>query len=272
VFGTAEVEAMSAHPLQGSLDGLPDYLTDARRLYGIAEQRNADLAAERRAAGSPRGGGQPPAANKSVNRAVVVASVGALEAFCEDLALRALPLVQGASVCKAWFPIAGSRGMVQTPNSENLAKMFWSYFRYDPRPDWDVLVTTAWSEVGTGTNWRGTTKRYQGRDAAEALDAMVKVRHGFAHQDRSNAPPSTPGIVSLTPSGKLSLQSHHAFNSMSLVVQTAIQMTHGLAQYLTHSGGPLRWKKAMTDGDWERLLGDTPVASDIAAHWTHHPW
>jgi hypothetical protein len=125
---------------------------------------------------------------------------------------------------------------------------------------------------GTGTNWRGTTKRNQSRDAAEALDAMVKVRHGFAHQDRSNAPPTTPGIVSLTPSGKLSLQSHHAFNSMSLVGQTAIQMTHGLAQYLTHPAGPLRWKKAMTDGDWERLIRDTRVASDIAAHWTHHPW
>lgn len=264
---------MLTHPLQGSLDALPDYLTDARRLYGIAEQRNADLAAERRAAGNPRGGGQPPAANKSVNRAVVVASVGALEAFCEDLALRALPLVQDASVSQAWFPIAGSRGIVQTPNSGSLARMFWSYFRYDPRPDWDVLVTTAWSEVGTGTNWRGTTKRYQGRDAAKALDAMVKVRHGFAHQDPDNAPPSTPGIVSLTPSGKLSLQSHHAFNSMSLVVQTAIQMTHGLANFLMNpAAGPLRWKRAMTNGDWERLLRDTPVASDIAARWANHPW
>jgi hypothetical protein len=59
---------------------------------------------------------------------------------------------------------------------------------------------------------------------------------------------------------------------MSLVVQAAIQMTHGLTGYLTHPAGPLRWKKAMTYGGWERLLRDTPVASDIAASWTHHPW
>ena len=162
--------------------------------------------------------------------------------------------------------------MVQTPNSEHIAKMFWTYFRYDPRLDWDVLITTAWSEVGTGANWRETTKRYQGSEAARALDAMVKVRHGFAHQDRSNALKSTAGIVSLTPLGNLSLQSHHAFNSMSLVVQIAIQMTHGLTNHLICPAGPMRWKKAMAGADWERLLRDTPVANDITASWTRPPW
>jgi hypothetical protein len=260
------------HPLQESLDNLPDYLTDARRLYEVVEQRNAELTDARLAAGYKTGGGQPPASNKSINRAVVVASVGALEAFCEDLALRALPLVQGASVAKAWFPIAGTRGIVQTPSSENIAKLFWSYFRYDPRLDWDLLVTTAWSEVGTGTNWRGTTKRYRGTDAAKALDAMVKVRHGFAHQDTSNALPSTAGIVSLTPAGKLSLQSHHAFNSMSVVVQAAVQMTHGLTSRLSDPAGTLRWKRAMTNAGWEILLRDTPAACGISGGWTHHPW
>ena len=263
---------MRTHPLQESLDNLPEYLTDARRLYEIVEQQLVGLAEARRAAGYRTGGGQPPAVHKSLNRAVVVAAVGALEAFCEDLAIRALPLVQGAAVSKPWFPIAGKNGMVQTPHSENIAKLFWSYFRYDPRPDWDVLVTTAWSEVGTGTNWRGTTKRYQGLEAAKALDAMVRVRHGFAHQDRSNAPLSTAGIVSLTPSGNLSLQSHQAFNSMSLVVQVAVQMTHGLTNHLVRPTGSIRWKKVMTQADWERLLCDTPVASDITASWTHQPW
>lgn len=78
--------------------------------------------------------------------------------------------------------------------------------------------------------------------------------------------------MSLTPSGNLSLQSHHAFNSMSLVVQAAIQMTHGLTGNLIRPAGSIRWKKAMTNADWECLLRDTPVASDIAASWTHHPW
>jgi hypothetical protein len=260
------------HPLQESLDNLPDYLTDARRLHEVVEQRNADRTDARLAAGYRTGGGQPDASNKSINRAVVVASVGALEAFCEDLALRALPLVQGASVAKAWFPIAGTHGIVQTPSSEHIAKLLWSYFRYDPRPDWDLLVTTAPSEVGPGANWRGATKRYHGADAARALDAMVKVRHGFAHQDRSHALPSTAGIVSLTPAGKLSLQSHHAFNSMSVVVQVAVQMTHGLTSHLADPAGALRWKKVMSNAGWETLLRNTPAASEIAARWTHHPW
>jgi hypothetical protein len=162
--------------------------------------------------------------------------------------------------------------MVQTPNSENIAKMFWVYFRYDPRQDWNVLVDNAPFEEGAGVKWRRETTCYQGSEAAKALDAMVKVRHGFAHQDRSNAPSSIPGIVSLSAAGNLSLQSHHALNSMSLVVQIAIQMIHGLTKCLSIPTGPLRWKRAMTKADWERLLQDTPAATDIASSWTHHPW
>lgn len=131
----AGVESVPAHPLQQSLDNLPGYLTDARQLYKIVEQQLADLKRARQSAHNSLGAGRPPATHFSLNRAVVVASVGALEAFCEDLALRALPFVQDASVSSPWFPIAGNRGMVQTPNSENIAKMFWVYFRYDPRPD-----------------------------------------------------------------------------------------------------------------------------------------
>src|ERR1700759_2427300 len=127
---------MPAHPLQESLDNLPKYLTDARQLYQVVERQVPDLKEARQSAGNPAGAGRPPATHYSLNRAVVVASVGALEAFCEDLALRALPLVEDASVAKPWFPITGGQGMVQTPNSRNIAKMFWTYFRYDPRPDW----------------------------------------------------------------------------------------------------------------------------------------
>jgi hypothetical protein len=264
---------VAAHPLQESVDGLVDYLTDARHIHNIVTDLNAAAAKRRRDQGNATGAGQPPREHKSLNRAVVVASVGALEAFTEDLALRAMPLVPGANVSDSWFDIAGRRGMIQTPNAWNLAKMMWSYFRYDPRSDWNFLVTTAWSEVGTGTNWRGTTTQYQGSDAANALDAMVKVRHGFAHQDRTNAPVATPGIVALTSSGKLSLQSHHAFNSMSLVAQVALQMTHGLEACLSAApSAPLRWKKSMTAGGLERLLEGTPVATQVQKSWVKSPW
>lgn len=121
-------------------------------------------------------------------------------------------------------------------------------------------------------NWRWSTKRYKGSEAAKALDAMVKVRHGFAHQDRANALVSTAGIVSLNQAGGLFLQSHHAENSMSFVVQAAIQMTHGLTKCISCPAGSIRWKKAMTDTGWERLLWNAPVVSDITDGWTHHPW
>lgn len=264
---------MVAHQFQKSLDNLPEYLTDASRLLGIVEERNAELSAQRRKAGNRTGAGQPPVAHKSLNRAVVVASVGALEAFCEDLAIRARSLVPGALVGQPWIPIEGTRGIVQTPSSNNIAKLFWTYFHYDPRPDWEILVTCGWHELnGTGTNWRGTTTIYRGMAAAGALDAMVKVRHGFAHQDRANAPVKTPGLVDLTPTGKLSLQSHHAANAIRLVVQTAIQIVHGLAGHAPTLGGKLRWRPGMTGAGWDLLLADTPVITDIRAHWERHPF
>lgn len=263
---------MPRHPLQESLEHLPEYLADASRLFLIVEERNAALAARRRAAGNATGAGSPPVANKSLNRAVVVASVGALEAFFEDLALQSAALAGSASTLKPWFPIAGSKGMVQTPNSQNIAKMLWVYFHYDPRPSWDIAVQASPAEIGSGSRWRVATTSYSGAAAANALDAMVKVRHGFAHQDRGSAPVSTPGIVELTPTGKLSLQSHHALNSMSLVVQLAIQTTHGLAAHIGVGAASLRWKRAMTSAGWERLLAATPVVGDVRALWIHHPF
>lgn len=261
---------MSRHPLQGPLDALPSYLADAARIYKVAQERIDALTATRRKAGAT-GAGPPRVEGKSLNRAVVVASVGALEAFTEDLALTARDIISSASIAKPWFPIQGSRGIVQTPNSESIAKLMWVYFRYDPRPDWDIVVRAAWSEISpSATHWRGATSAYSGKDAATALDAMVKVRHGFAHQDVANAPVETAGIVGVTPGGKLSLQSHHAFNSMSVVVQLAIQMTHGLSAHMPSTPGRLRWKKAMAD--WEVLLEGTPAATLVADGWSSQPF
>ncbi|MBT0995479.1 hypothetical protein KIN34_14425 [Cellulomonas sp. DKR-3] len=260
------------HPLQESLDYLPEYLGDAGHLFEVVEERNAALTRARRAAGNKTGAGSPPVTHKSLNRAVVVAAVGALEAFCEDLALRAQPLVPGAVPPAQWYAIAGTRGMVQTPNSNNIAKLFWTIFRYDPRPDWDLLLDASWAEVGSGTRWRGTTISYKADAAARALDAMVQVRHGFAHQDKASAPKSTPGVVEVTSTQKLSLQSHHARNAMSMVVQVAVLTTHGLSTMIPGTSRPLRWKAAMKQAGWGELLAGTPAAAEVKSGWTGHPF
>jgi len=268
---TSRRSDLALHPLQAPLDNLVGYLADARALYEVTMQKMDALTAAR-TAGGKSGGGAPPAQHRSLNRAVVVAAVGAWEAFCEDLAISALDLDPGAKVTDKWYQIGGTRGMVQTPHPSNVAKMFWGYFRYDPRPDWDVRLMASWHEVnGTGTLWRGATTSYAGDAAANALDAMVKVRHGFAHQDKSSIPQSVAGMVNLTPRGKIALHSHHAFNAMSSVVQVSIQTTHGLSDALGVARN-FRWSSKMSASSWEDLIVDTPVAADVASEWRKSPW
>jgi len=262
------------HPLQSSLDELVSYLSDAQNILESIHQKNADLTAQRVSQGSKTGAGAPPANQRSLNRAVVVAAVGATEAFFEDLALAAVAADPSLAPPTGWYKIDGSGGMVQTPSPYHVAKMLWTLYRYDPRPDWDIVVTTSPSETnGNGSNWRGSRTNYQAQDAANFFAAMVKVRHGFAHQDRAQLPPHQAGIVNRTPTGKIAIQSHHAENAISSVLQMAIQSTIGLSTTLGMTGD-FRWKATMTRAGWATILADTPVAATIATSgdWTHHPW
>lgn len=263
---------MVSHKLQSPIHNLVDYLSDAHHIHVIARDKTAQLTAARKAAGVKSGSGAPPVEHKSLHRATVVAAIGAWEAFCEDLAITAIPLWANAAVVKGWLPIAGSRGMVQTPNADNVAKMFCLYFQYDPRPDWSILVSADWKEAtGSGTGWRGTTTSHVGADAAAALNAVVRVRHGFAHQDKSSRPPMTPGLVGLTPAGKIALHSHHALNAISTILQIAIQTTHGLATSLGLHGA-FRWTGPMAAAGWQSLLEGTPAGNAVARQWRGCPW
>lgn len=82
---------------------------------------------------------------------------------------------------------------MQTPSPYNLRKLYWTFFRYDPTSDWDWAVEVAPAELGKGSNWRVGATTYRGPDASSFLDAMVKVRHGFAHQDKAQKPPPMRG-------------------------------------------------------------------------------
>ncbi|WP_159079560.1 hypothetical protein [Plantactinospora sp. BC1] len=130
---------MVLDPLQGPLDRMIDYMSVAQRINEVIRERLQQTTASRRAKGRP-GGGQPGKQHSSLNRAVVVAAVGALEAFNENLALTAQPLDPQATPPAAWYHIDGGNGMVQTPSPYNLRKLYWTFFRYDPTPDWDLAV------------------------------------------------------------------------------------------------------------------------------------
>lgn len=262
---------MSLPPLQFPLDNLIEYMSDAQRIYCVLEERIQKLTDERRERGSRTGAGAPTVQNKSLNRAVVLAAVGAWEAFCEDLALTGQQEDPGSVPPESWYRIGGTKGMVQTPNSSNVRRLFWTLFRYDPIKDWCVEIQVSPTEIGqSATRWRIETKQCLNADAAKFIDAMVLVRHGFAHQDKAAIPPAYAGIVEKTPSGKISIQSHHAHNSLSALVQLAILTTHGLADALNLQPR-LRWSRDMNEAGWTELLAGTTAGKRVATAWKASP-
>lgn len=266
---------MTLHPLQGPVDRLVDYLADARYLYKIVDDLTNTLVSDRKARGNATGGGGPPAEHKTLNRAVVVAAVGAMEAFFEDLTLTAIDYRPSLKPPEPnWFSVAtkgAQAGMVQTPSPYNVRKMLWAYFQYDPMHDWDIVVSASPAELGTGSTWRVAQPQFAGSDAADFLTAMVKVRHGFAHQDHAQKPPHRAGIVTLTSGGKVAVHSHHAHNSMSALVQIAIQSAMGLDVALG-IGQQWRWSTSMTRARWDHLIARTPAAKSIKSSWKAQPF
>jgi hypothetical protein len=270
------------HELQKPLDRLIRYMTDARHIYATIQKLQLLLSDERKQKGNSSAAGHPGKEHKSLNRAVVVATVGAMEAFFEDLtitALEARPLL--APPQRDWFPIAGSRGMIQTPSPFNVRKLLWTYFNMDPIDRWDILVTCEGDEINAETKnntsikegkWRGHSFQYSGTEAAGFVDAMVKVRHGFAHQDNSIRTVRKAGILTLTKSGSISVQSHHAFNAMSGLVQIAIITTMHLAEVLEMDSREFRWPEKLAEvGHWVWLLHGTPAGDLVDGYWRGAP-
>ncbi len=249
---------------------MTEYLRDAQLVHRVTQERLDRVTAERQAQGKG-GNGQPGKEHSALNRAVVVAAVGALEAFNEDLAITAQKHApQSNPPLKNWYNIAGTKGMVQSPSPNNLRKLFWTFFRYDPHDDWDWLVQVAPIETGGTGTWRTATTQLAKAQASQFLETMVKVRHGFAHQDKDQKLVVCPGIASSTASGKIVIHSHHATNAVSVLMQYAVLTTTGLAKQLGFTA-PFRWIKPMTEADWETLLKGTPAGALVSQTWNSAP-
>lgn len=160
--------------------------------------------------------------------------------------------------------------MVQTPSPNNLRKLLWTFFRYDPHDDWDWRVQVASIELGGTGTWRTAKSQLVKAQASQFLDTMVKVRHGFAHQDKAQNLVRCPGIASQTASGKIVIHSHHATNSVSVLLQYAVLTTAGLAKALGFAD-QFRWVKPMTNAGWEGLLSGTPAGTLVSQTWKRAP-
>lgn len=261
---------MALNPLQSPIDEMTAYLRDAQMIHQVTRERLDRLTADRQAQGKG-GNGQPGVVHSALNRGVVVAAVGALEAFNEDLAITAQNHhPQAKPPLNNWYNIAGGKGMVQTPSPNNLRKLFWTFFRYDPQDDWDWRVQVSLSETGGTGTWRTATTQLSKAQASQFLDTMVKVRHGFAHQDKDQKLVECPGIASQTASGKIVIHSHHANNALSVLLQYAVLTTAGLARSLSITD-QFRWIKPMSEAGWEDLLTGTPAGALVTQTWKRAP-
>lgn len=265
----AEEAMVSRHLLQDAVDELPTCFMDAFRLELMTASSLKAMVEERRRLGQA-GNGAPPAWNKSLNRAVVVAAVGAWEAYMETLALKAV--AASASTRRNWVTISGTNGDIQTPSSTKVRKLFWMLFGLDLQQYWqNVKVQVADSELSADSSgtWRTKWRSVSGEDAARLLDGIVKVRHGFAHGDpgqtRAEAGIAVAGAV-----GRVTVQSHHAFNAVSALLQLSLLSTAGLAAELELPDA-LNWSsklKNVTSGyGLEHWLAGTSIEEAIKEKW-----
>lgn len=271
---------MTSHPLQPALDQLCVHLRDAQQLHGLIRRQLDDMTAARRATGG-HGGGAPRLEHKTLNRATILAAVGAWEAFTEDLATCGSQANPSAvmSSRKNWYPIKGARSLVQTPSPDNVRKLLWGLFGYDPLDDWEVVVVTNGTEMGSGGTWRGRTHIHKKDEAAKFLSATVNVRHTLAHQDRDKRIDSVIGMAQARTAGGSNVGSHHAQNAVGGVLQLAVLTAHGLARHQA-MGEKFRFKRAMHEtaaipnpgsASWLTWLEGTPAMTMITTHWTHVP-
>jgi hypothetical protein len=219
--------------------------------------------------------------HKTLNRATILAAVGAWEAFTEDLATYAADARPSPAMSsrKGWYPIKGRHSLVQTPSPENVRRLLWGLFGYDPVDDWSVVVVTNGNEIGTGGTWRGQLHTHAKEGAAAFLKATVDVRHSFAHQDRDKKITPVIGMAQARAAGGTNVGSHHAQNAVGGVLQLAVLTAHGLASHLG-MGERFRFKMAMRDDDtipvpgtasWLWWLDGTPAMAKIDAHWAAVP-
>lgn len=260
---------MARHELQDVIDELPVHFKDAMRLSLLVDNSLRIMTETRRANGKT-GSGAPPAWNSSLNRAVVVAAVGGIEAYMERLAKVALDEMDPRPPSFDWVTIQGGHGDLTTPSPRNIRKLFWTLFRFDLLSAWNLSVAVSNADLGLDGTWRVKRKSHREEEAARFIDSMLQVRHGFAHQDGSKTK-TAEGMASVLTNGSVSVQSHHAHNAVSAALQLVIQSTDRVAQELSFGHVKAHWRSGFNDVSsgvgMDYWLADTEAEELIRAGW-----
>jgi hypothetical protein len=144
----------------------------------------------------------------TINRAVVVLTVAAWQAFVEDLAVAILRTVEppaGDPTRSAWVLVnaltRGAAGRYNTPNVFNTRSLLASV-GFDPEPSW------SW---GFGHGRSGPS------DVARRIDQWLEVRHSIAHGGEL----PQVGVLSRTSGGEPTLRLVDAERCRDLFVRAA---------------------------------------------------
>lgn len=119
---------------------------------------------------------------EAIHRAGVVLTIGAWEGYIERVLLDSLALIEAnaagagvAAIPAAWarhaFSLfrAGIEDAVKqfnTPNSQNVRRLFQSNLRFDPWAHW---------------NWHSPRRQWNSNTMRTRLDDWLRIRHGVAH-------------------------------------------------------------------------------------------
>jgi hypothetical protein len=150
-------------------------------------------------------------------------------------------------------------------------KLFWILFRFDLQDHWNILVQGSDADLGGNGTWRVREVPHSGRLASLFLDAMVKVRHGFAQQD-PNQPKAVAGMAISGAGDRVAVQSHHAYNAISGTLQLSILSTQAVIDHLCIGGPAPHWGTSLNNIDRTNIgieywLSGSPAEEAIRNSW-----
>jgi hypothetical protein len=187
------VAAMSAHT-QRALEEFRTAMNDPEHLVAIHRSLNKGPGRRWR--------------EMTLNRAVVVLTVAAWQAYIEDLAraiVRTIQPAQGAQGYGLWQLVKAATesalGRFNTPNADNV-KQFLSNVGFDPYPHW---------------SWGGGPSTVTPGAAAQRINDWLRVRHTVAHGDELPA----VAVIDRTAGGNPTLTRENAETCMQLFTRLA---------------------------------------------------